>query len=94
MAGKPALKGEYFYHFHSHLKLISIINISELKHGAISILLVFFKKRSIQGLKKKKREREKTAKLKLNHTRYVSIVFKTSVQAITFQSSFTNGSCP
>lgn len=58
MAGKPALEGEYFYHFHSHLKLISIINISELKHGAISILLVFFKKRSIQGLKKKERERE------------------------------------
>lgn len=55
MAGKPALEGEYFYHF--HLKLISIINISELKHGAISILLVFFKKRSIQGFKKK-RERE------------------------------------
>lgn len=58
MAGKPALEGEYFYHFHSHLKLISIINISELKHGAISILLVFFKKRNIQGLKKK-RERER-----------------------------------
>lgn len=65
MAGKPALEGEYFYHFHSHLKLISIINISELKHGAISILLVFFKKRSIQGFKKKRERERENGKVKI-----------------------------
>lgn len=63
MAGKPALEGEYFYHF--HLKLISIINISELKHGAISILLVFFKKRSIQGFKKKRERERENGKVKI-----------------------------